>query len=39
VSKHAAPAATAIMIGERIADFIRTNARPIMNQPIEEHAK
>jgi hypothetical protein len=39
LSKHAAPAATAIMIGERIADFIKTNARPIMGQPIEEYAK
>jgi hypothetical protein len=33
------PAATAVMIGERITDFIKTNAGPIMNQPIEEHAK
>jgi hypothetical protein len=39
VSKHAAPAATAVMIGERIADFIKTNAGPIMDQPIEEYAK
>jgi hypothetical protein len=39
VSSHAALAATAVMIGERITDFIKTNAGPIMNQPIEEHAK
>jgi hypothetical protein len=33
------PRWTAVMIGERITDFIKTDAGPIINQLIKEQAK